>query len=395
MALAYNEFLQRASAGLVSAGAHHIVPLDGNGGASGWPDGWDQTLLLQEPGQATIYSFTQAGSPDARSIRERVDALARTLADRGILTGSPLRLITIAAFQDGLDQSAGRSVSRLAPSTYYTGLKPSTWAVDLHSGRVYTPGLLGSPDGSEIIRRSATATPGAAILMPDEVEAARRQHSERTGAFFSLVQGRRPVVTYALIAVNVLIFALLYRNGGTGGSVSENVLLTSGALVPRLVEDGEWWRPFTVMFLHANVQHILFNMTSLLAVGTLAERFYGSVRFLAIYTGAGLIGALTSVVYFTLTGQPDAVGVGASGAIFGIAGALVTLRFQRSDVIPRRLRERVTASMIPLVLVSLPLSYILTPNVDNSAHIGGLLGGMLLSVVFPVTSSVPAETAIR
>jgi membrane associated rhomboid family serine protease len=51
--------------------------------------------------------------------------------------------------------------------------------------------------------------------------------------------------------------------------------------------------------------------------------------------------------------------------------------------------------MIPLVLVSLPLSYILTPNVDNSAHIGGLLGGMLLSVVFPVTSSVPAETAIR
>jgi rhomboid protease GluP len=149
------------------------------------------------------------------------------------------------------------------------------------------------------------------------------------------------------------------------------------------------------MFLHANVQHILFNMTSLLAVGTLAERFYGSVRFLAIYLGAGLIGAMTSVVYFTLIGQPDAVGVGASGAIFGVAGALVTLRFQRSEVIPQRVRERVTSSMIPLVLISLPLSYILAPNVDNSAHIGGLLGGILLSFIFPVTSTVPSKSALR
>jgi membrane associated rhomboid family serine protease len=379
----------------MSAGAHHILPLDGKGTASSWPAGWDQTLLLQEPGQATVYSFTRADSANSRAVRERVDALARSLAERGVLTGSPMRLITIAAYQDGIDQAAGRSVSRLAPSTYYSGLKPSTWAVDLRSGRVYTPGFRGSPDGSDIIRRSADATFDAGTPIPAEVEAARQRQSERLGAFFSLVQGRRPYVTYGLIAVNVLIFVLLYLNGGAGGGLSESSLVDSGALVPRLVENGQWWRLFTVMFLHANVQHILFNMTSLLAVGTLAERFYGSVKFLAIYLGAGLIGALTSVIYFTLSGEPTAVGVGASGAIFGVAGALVTLRFQRSDVIPQRLRERVTSSMIPLVLISLPLSYILAPNVDNSAHIGGLLGGMFLSFIFPVTGAVPAKAAIR
>jgi membrane associated rhomboid family serine protease len=395
MSLAYSEFLSRASAGLVSAGAHHILPLDGNGGTATWPIGWDQTLLLQEPGLTTIYSFTRADSSDPREVRARVDALARSLADRGILTGSPMRLVTIAAFQGGLDQSAGRSVSRLAPSTYYSGLKPSTWAVDLQSGRVYTPGFLGAPDGSDVIRQSADAASGGATPMPSEVEAARQRQSERLGAFFSLVQGRRPIVTYALIAINVLIFALLYKYGGAGGNESESTLVNSGALVPQLVENGQWWRLFTVMFLHANVEHILFNMTSLFAVGTLAERFYGSVRYLAIYLGSGLIGAVTSVAYFTLIGQPTAVGVGASGAIFGVAGALITLRFQHSEVIPRRLRERVSSSMIPLVVISLPLSYILAPNVDNSAHIGGLLGGMLLSFVFPITDTVPAGSAIR
>jgi rhomboid protease GluP len=306
-----------------------------------------------------------------------------------------MRLVTVAAFQEGLDQASGRSISRLAPSTYYSGLKPSTWAVDLSSGRVYTPGLLRSPDGSDIIRQAAGVAAGAKLPPPAEVEEARQRQSERLGAFFSLVQGRRPLVTYTLISLNVLIFILLYLNGGAGGGESESVLVNNGALVPRLVEDGQWWRLFTVMFLHASVQHILFNMTSLLAVGTLAERFYGSARFLAIYLGSGLIGALVSVVYFTLIGQPDAVGVGASGAIFGVAGALVTLRFQRSEVIPQRLRERVTSSMVPLVLISLPLSYLLAPNVDNSAHVGGLLGGMLLSIIFPVTRSVPSRSAIR
>jgi rhomboid protease GluP len=143
------------------------------------------------------------------------------------------------------------------------------------------------------------------------------------------------------------------------------------------------------MFLHASITHILFNMVSLLAIGTLAERLYGSARFLFIYLGAGLLGSITSFVLALYGGNPGVLSVGASGAIFGVAGALVTVRFQQSDVIPLQVRQRITASIAPLIVISLVLAG-LTPYVDNSAHVGGLLGGMALSFAFPLTRTAPA-----
>jgi rhomboid protease GluP len=80
--------------------------------------------------------------------------------------------------------------------------------------------------------------------------------------------------------------------------------------------------------------------------------------------------------------------VGASGAIFGIAGALMTLRFQRSDVIPLSVRQRISSSMLMLVVINL-IVLAFTPNIDNAAHIGGLAGGMALSFVFPLVRSLP------
>jgi rhomboid protease GluP len=136
------------------------------------------------------------------------------------------------------------------------------------------------------------------------------------------------------------------------------------------------------------VAHILFNMTSLYAVGTLAERLYGSARFLGIYLGAGLLGSAVSFGYAVVTGNLDILGVGASGAIFGVAGALITVRFQASDAIPESVRRRVSSSMLPLVVISLVMSF-LTPHVDNAAHLGGLFGGMALSLLLPLTRSVP------
>jgi rhomboid protease GluP len=91
-----------------------------------------------------------------------------------------------------------------------------------------------------------------------------------------------------------------------------------------------------------------------------------------------------------MTGQMNVLGVGASGAIFGVAGALVAVRLHPSDVIPQRLRQRVSTSMLPLVAVSLIFAY-LTPGVDNAAHVGGLLGGVLLSFVFPLPRRIPEK----
>jgi rhomboid protease GluP len=189
------------------------------------------------------------------------------------------------------------------------------------------------------------------------------------------------VVSILLIAVNVTIFLLVYRGGS---EVSGKVLVDSGALVPSLVQGGEWWRLFTAIFLHASIPHILFNMTSLFAIGVLAERLYGSLKFLAIYLGSGLIGSLVSFGYAVVSGTSlSDPHVGASGAIFGIAGALLTIRFQRSEVIPQRVRAQISGWLIALVGINLAISFV-TPYVDNSAHIGGLIGGIALSFVFPL-----------
>jgi rhomboid protease GluP len=219
------------------------------------------------------------------------------------------------------------------------------------------------------------------MLGPESVASLQRQHEERLQAFYRLMRERRPLVTAILITVNAAIFLSMYR-GGSETSAKE--LVDYGALVPSLVQHGEWWRLFTAIFLHASIAHILFNMTSLFAVGTLCERLYGSAKFLAIYLGSGLAGSLVSFGYAVLTGSDlYSPHVGASGAIFGIAGALLTLRFQRSEVIPRRIRDQISGWLIALVGINLAISFV-TPYVDNSAHIGGLLGGIALSFVFPL-----------
>lgn len=380
----YEAFLDRAGAALGLQGAHVLVSRDAAGPE--WARGWDEILAGEGPGAATIYAFTRAdGSLDI--VGERVDLLAQGLARSGMLS-QPVSLVTIATFPSGADRSVRRSALRLTPSSYYPGLRPHSWVVDLPAGQVLTP-RFGQPEGKEALIDAIN--PSAAAMPADEVARARDEHGRQLDAFRALMLGRQPWVTYGLIAVNVLMFLLLYTGGGPD---NETALKSLGALQPRLIEDGQWWRLFTSMFLHASIPHILFNMTSLFAVGSLAERLYGSVKMLAIYLGAGIIGSMTSLAAMLAAGNLDVVGVGASGAIFGVAGALVAVRFHPSDVIPRRLRDRVSASILPLVLLSLGLAYI-TPGVDNAAHIGGLLSGTALSFVFPLTRQAPTTASGR
>src|SRR5206468_10455577 len=129
-------------------------------------------------------------------------------------------------------------------------------------------------------------------------------------------------------------------------------------------------------------------MISLFVVGSLAERLYGSFKFLAIYMGSGLIASLAGLGYSIAVGDLYTPHVGASGAIFGIAGALMTMRFQRTDVVPLNVRNRTSSSMIMLVALNL-IVLTFTPNIDNAAHIGGLAGGMALSFVFPLARRIP------
>jgi rhomboid protease GluP len=363
-------------------------------GVPDWLAPWDEILVSETPGAAALSAFTTGDRSDARTLQERVDSLAAGLADLGVFRGSPIALNVIVTFVDSPPPDLRKAASHLVPRAYFPGLRPRSYAVDLATNAV--AGGRGTALRTVLEHALLTGwnTPDAA-----DVEQRHRAHKARTSQFYELMRGRQPVVTYSLVIVNVVIFVLmLWSSGGNafstvlhGGPVADGTVRDWGAQSPLLIEHGQWWRLFSEMFLHASLTHIVFNMASLLAVGTLAERLYGSTKFLAIYLGAGLIGSVASFSYAVAQGNLGLLGVGASGAIFGVAGALLTVRFQQTDVIPLALRRRISSSMAPLVVVSLFLAAV-TPYVDNSAHLGGLIGGMALSFAFPLMKRAPAAT---
>lgn len=377
----YARFVERAANALIGSGAQDLLPPDGlRATAPPWAQEWDRVLLVNAPGAGTLYAFTVADQANLDALGAQVNRLVSGLAQRGILRGAPVRLVTVAAFPMGVDPRTGRKVVRLAPSEYVPGLRPTTWAVDLARGEVHMPWSFNKPEGADVVQQAARNVSTEEGLESRDVGELQRMHLERTQAFYQMMQGRQPYVTYALIAINVGVYLALFG----AGSPTVDALVKYGALVPRLVQHGDWWRLFTSMFLHGSVTHILFNMVSLFAVGTLAERFYGSAKFLGIYLGSGLIAALTSFGWAVAQGNLAEPAVGASGAIFGIVGALVTLRFQTSEVIPASLRQRISSSMLVLVAINFAVLYFVA-YVDNAAHVGGLIGGMALSFLLPVT----------
>ena len=134
------------------------------------------------------------------------------------------------------------------------------------------------------------------------------------------------------------------------------------------VQNMEIYRLLTCTFLHANIYHIFFNMYALYSLGIQIEKYYGKVKFLIIYILSGIMGSLFSVV---LTNN---VSVGASGAIFGLFGSMVYFSYKFRNTLDGFLRS----GIIPVLLINLALSFAI-PNIDVSAHIGGLIGGLLIS----------------
>lgn len=171
------------------------------------------------------------------------------------------------------------------------------------------------------------------------------------------------LVTYILIAINVAVFAYSTLNPS---------IVVVGAQINPLVAQGEYWRIFTGMFLHANILHIGFNMLSLFFVGRAIEVYYGKWRYLAIYLLSGIAGGI--LYFFT---SPGGEAIGASGAIFGVFGALGVFYF-----VNRRSLGTYGRGAIGnwLFWIGLNLVFGLTdPNIALFAHIGGLIVGMLIA----------------
>jgi len=197
----------------------------------------------------------------------------------------------------------------------------------------------------------------------------------------------RVPITLLLIAANLLVFAVMLGYGAGLWHTSNDVQLAWGANFGPATKDGEWWRLGSALFLHFGLFHLAMNMLSLWDGGRLVERMYGSGRFVLIYFCSGLTGNLLSLI-----AQGDrAVSGGASGAIFGVYGALMVFLWrERGHLHPGEFKWLFWGAA-GFSAVTIVLGFQVT-GIDNAAHIGGLLAGILLGAALtrPHTAAAAA-----
>jgi rhomboid protease GluP len=178
-------------------------------------------------------------------------------------------------------------------------------------------------------------------------------------------------ITYSLIGLNLLAYLVAFLLSGDFAEMSNRTLVSLGALYgPLVVLHSEWWRLVTAMFLHGGMTHLLMNMFSLYIVGRPMELYFTARSYLSIYMLTGLIGGMLS-----LTVHPESVGIGASGAIFGVFGALGGYFFEyRKELGPQA--KSILRDFGLILGINLLLGFSV-PAIDMSAHIGGFVSGLL------------------
>jgi rhomboid protease GluP len=175
------------------------------------------------------------------------------------------------------------------------------------------------------------------------------------------------VLTKILVAINVIVY--LFERFLWG--LDPNQLFAHGGLYGPVLQNGEWWRIVTSAFLHGSDMHILFNMIALLQVGSFVEAIYGSPRMAIIYAFA-MFGGGVAVTHFT----PDVVTIGASGAIFGLFGALAVAGLRLGQP-GRAILQQTTG----IIVINLVISFLPGSNISYQDHIGGLIFGTLFGLL--------------
>ena len=187
--------------------------------------------------------------------------------------------------------------------------------------------------------------------------------TEKENEFYeSVFSPKKIIATKVLIIINICIFILSFLLSETG--VYD--VFTNFALNKHYVKMGQVYRLITCGFLHADIIHLLCNMYSLNIIGTQIENFIGKKKFLIVYFVSMLTGSLLSCVFTT------SWSVGASGAIFGLLGSLLYFGYYYRVYLGNLIHSQI----IPIILLNLCIGFI-TPGIDNAAHIGGLIGGIL------------------
>jgi membrane associated rhomboid family serine protease len=188
----------------------------------------------------------------------------------------------------------------------------------------------------------------------------------------ALASGSAPV-TRALIAVNLLIYVIGASQGGTLGSAGTSIfhagsVYRHAVLFGPWVANGGWWRLVTSMFLHENLLHIAFNMFALWVIGTPVEQYLGRARYIGLYFVSGLAGSAGALLQ-----TPTTPVLGASGAIFGILGAMLIIEWQVTG--------RLAGNAMTWIVINLGISFTIS-NISWGGHVGGLIGGILVTLAY-------------
>ena len=202
------------------------------------------------------------------------------------------------------------------------------------------------------------------IKLTEEINKKNHEENVKTEDIFT---PKKPIVTYVLIAINIILFLLMYILGK--GSEDPDTLVMFGANYPDRIKIGEYYRLITSAFLHIGTLHLICNNYALYVIGTQLESFLGKAKFLTVYLVSAVSGNLLSLLF------ANGISAGASGAIFGLLGSLLYFGYHYRVYLGNLIHSQI----IPVIIINLLIGFVL-PGIDNAAHIGGLIGGILITM---------------
>ena len=207
------------------------------------------------------------------------------------------------------------------------------------------------------------------IKVTDNINKKNEKKSKIAEKIFSY---KKPIFTYAIMTICIVMFILMYIFGN--GSEDSYTLIKFGANYDILTKMGAYYRLFTSMFLHIGILHLFCNMYSLFVIGKEIESLFGKWKYLLIYILSGICGSILSIAF-----SYNTVSAGASGAIFGLLGALLYFGYYYRTYLGATIKR----SILPVIVFNLMIGF-LSPGIDNAAHIGGLVAGIFTAMAVGV-----------
>lgn len=277
------------------------------------------------------------------------------------------------------------SITCLTPGYEYPGAELTITIQEKTATLLATPGYA---DEALLRQHAGLYNQLIAQVIAAQEKAHRNLHPAQREKYGALLISKSYLVTPLIVYANVLVFLLMVLSGISPISPTAQSLFEWGGNFRPAVAGGQWWRLVTYIFLHGGFMHLFMNTFALLYIGMHLEPLLGRFRFAAAYLLTGICAGLLSTTVHT-----GSVGVGASGAIFGMFGLFLSML--TTSHISRTLRKTMLRSL--LFFIVLNLLYGLQGNTDNAAHIGGLLSGIAMGYAYypGIAAKAPLRRQLR